>query len=209
VIADLNSKKRRKIPQETRKIFSERIRREKMNRKVLDQLISWFGLLLAVVLLAAGILANWGGNFASNQVKGQLQEQQITFPAADSPAIKALPAADGAAMSKYAGQLMLTGAQAETYADHFIRVHLHEMGMTYAQASTKSMADPKNAQLAGLVQTLFRGETLRGLLLNAYAFGFLANIALIAAYVCYGGAVLFLILALLGFAHARKAKMSA
>jgi hypothetical protein len=183
---------------------SERNKERKMNRKVVDKLTSTLGLLLAVVLLVAGILLNWGGSFATNQVKGQLIEQQITFPAANSAALKALPAADDAAMTKYAGQVMTTGAQAEVFADHFIRVHLHEMGMTYDAASAKSMADPKNAQLAGLVQTIFRGETLRGLLLNAYAFGFLANIANIAAVVCYVGAILFLLLALLGFMHARK-----
>mgnify|MGYP006266439491 CR=1 FL=1 len=180
-----------------------------MNRKIVDKLLSTFGLLLAAVLLIAGILANWGGSFASTQVKNQLMEQQIFFPPAGSPAYKALPASDAAAMEKYAGQQMLTGAQAETYADHFIRVHLKGMGMTYSQASAKAMADPKNAQLTGLVQTLFRGETLRGLLLNAYAFGFLANIANLAAIVCYIGAALFLLLALLGFAHARKAQVSA
>jgi len=177
-----------------------------MNRKRFDQVTSTVGLLLAAVLLIAGILTQWGGHFALNQVKSQLVEEQIFFPPAGNAAYKALPTADAAAMEKYAGEQLLTGAQAETYADHFIRIHLKGIGQgkTYSQVSTLSMADPKNTALAGEVQTLFRGETLRGLLLNAYAFGFLGNIALIAGWVCFVGALLFLLLALLGFAHAKK-----
>jgi len=177
-----------------------------MNRKRFDQITSSVGLLLAVVLLVAGILTQWGGHFAANQVKSQLVEEQIFFPPAGNAAYKALPAADAAAMEKYAGQQLVTGAQAETYADHFIRVHLKGLGQgkTYSQVSALSMAAPTNTALANEVQLLFRGETLRGLLLNAYAFGFIGNIAIIAGWVCYVGALLFLLLALLGFSHAKK-----
>jgi len=177
-----------------------------MNRKRFDQITSTVGLLLAAVLVIAGALTTWGGHFASNQVKSQLVEQQIFFPPAGNAAYKSLPAADAKAMEKYAGQQLTTGAQAETYADHFIRVHLKGIGQgkTYSQVSALSMADPTNPALAGEVQTLFRGETLRGLLLNAYAFGFVGNIAIIAGWVSFVGAALFLLLALLGFAHAKK-----
>ena len=97
-------------------------------------------------------------------------------------------------MSVYAGQQLTTGAQAETYADHFIAVHLHEIGggLTYSQVSAKAQADPSNTKLAGEVQTLFRGETLRGLLLNSYGwsqigqYGFYAATGLMVA----AGAVL-------------------
>ena len=42
-------------------------------------------------------------------------------------------------MRQYAGQQLTTGAQAETYADHFIAVHLKEIGggKTYAQLSAR------------------------------------------------------------------------
>jgi hypothetical protein len=114
--------------------------------------------------------AFWGSGFATGQVQTQLAAQKITFPAAGSASLKALPAADAAAMTVYAGQQMTTGAQAETYADHFINVHLNEIagGQTYSQVSAAAQANPTNAKLAGQVQTLFRGETLRGLLLNSY-----------------------------------------
>ncbi len=68
---------------------------------------------------------------------------------------------------------MTTGAQAEVYADHFIANHLKEIGggKTYAQLARRHRWPTRtNAALAAQVQTVFRGETLRGLLLNAYAF---------------------------------------
>ncbi|HWW09749.1 MAG TPA: hypothetical protein VNY76_05825 [Candidatus Acidoferrales bacterium] len=127
--------------------------------------------------------AFWGSGFASGQVQTQLAAQKITFPAAGSASLKALPAADAAAMTVYAGQQMTTGAQAETYADHFINVHLNEIagGQTYSQVSAAAQANPTNAKLAAQVQTLFRGETLRGLLLNSYGWWQVGQYAFYAA----------------------------
>ncbi|MBV8195741.1 MAG: hypothetical protein JOY80_09460 [Candidatus Dormibacteraeota bacterium] len=128
--------------------------------------------------------AFWAGNFASGQVTTQLSEQQITFPASNSPAITALPAADAAAMSVYAGQTMTTGAQAETYADHFIAVHLQEIGggKTYAQFPATGLTPAQATQKA----ELFQGETLRGLLLNAYGW---SQVGTFATYAGVGLAV--------------------
>ena len=138
--------------------------------------------LIGILGFVAGF-AFWASGFATSQVHDNLAAQQIVFPAANSPAITSLPAADAAAMRAYAGQQMTTGAQAETYADHFIAVHLSEVagGQTYAQVSTASLADPSNAKLAGEVQTLFRGETLRGLLLNSYGWSQIGQYAFYAA----------------------------
>ncbi len=143
--------------------------------------------LMGIFAFAAGMLF-WGGNFSQGMIQSQLSAQKITFPAANSPAITALPAADAAAMTVYAGQQLTTGAQAETYADHFIKVHLGEVagGQTYAQVSTQALAQPNNAKLAGEVQTLFRGETLRGLLLNAYGWW---TVGAVATYAGIGMAV--------------------
>jgi hypothetical protein len=147
----------------------------------------------------------WGHNFVSDQVHTQLAAQQIYFPPAGSPAIKALPSNDAKAMTAYAGQLMTTGAQAQTYADHFIAVHLVKIGggKTYAQLSGASLTQPNNAALAAQVQTVFRGETLRGLLLNAYGFWQMGQIMLIGAFVAFGAAAVMLILSVLGWAHLR------
>jgi hypothetical protein len=138
--------------------------------------------LIGILAFVAGF-AFWASGFATSQVQSQLAAQKITFPAANSQAITSLPKADAAAMRVYAGQQLTTGAQAETYADHFIKVHLNEIGkgQTYSQVSAASMADPTNAALAGEVQTLFRGSTLRGLLLNSYGWWQIGQYALYAA----------------------------
>jgi hypothetical protein len=178
-----------------------------MRRRTFDALATTAGLVIAAILLVAGGLLLWGHNFVSDQVHTQLAAQKIYFPPAGSAPIKALPATDAKAMTAYAGQLMTTGAQAQTYADHFIAVHLREIGggKTYSQLATASLAQPKNAALAAQVQTVFRGETLRGLLLNAYGFWQMGQIMLIGAIVSFVGAALLLILAGLGFAHLRRA----
>jgi len=82
----------------------------------------------------------------NSQVSSQLSAQKIVFPAKDSPELKALRAADAAAMTAYSGQLMTNGAQAQTYADPFIAVHLKEIGggKTYSQLSAEALAQPKN-----------------------------------------------------------------
>jgi hypothetical protein len=178
-----------------------------MRRRTFDALATIAGFVLAAVLLIAGGLLAWGHSFVTSEVHTQLAAQKIVFPPAGSPAIKELPAADATAMSHYGGQLMTTGAQAETYADHFIAVHLVKIGggQTYAQLSGRALAQPKNTALAEQVQTIFRGETLRGMLLNAYAFWKMGQIALWAAIVSLIGAGLLLILSALGFYHARRA----
>jgi hypothetical protein len=177
-----------------------------MRRVTFDRITSAVGLLLAVILLVAGGLLLWAYSFVNTQVQQQLTEQQITFPAANSAALKALPAADAAAMSQYAGQLMTTGAQAKTYADHFIAVHLEEIGggKTYSQLSAESLARPNNAALKAQVNTLFQGTTLRGLLLNAYAFWQMGQIALIASIISLVAGAIMLVLAGLGFWHSSR-----
>src|SRR5262249_12246426 len=76
---------------------------------------------------------------------------------------------------------------------------------TYAQLSAKALAQPANTALAGQVQTMFRGETLRGLLLNAYGWWQIGQIMLVSAIVAFSAAGLFLILSGLGFWHLRRA----
>lgn len=174
-----------------------------MRRKVFDAQLTSFGLVLAVILLVSGGLLTWASSFVGDQVNTQLSQQQIFFPpkgpATASPEI-------GPFLNQYAGQQLLTGAQAEAYADHFIAVHLKEAGggLTYAQLSTKAQAAPDDTKLAGQVATMFKGETLRGLLLNAYAFGTMGRIAGIAAISAFVGAAIMLLLSLLGFAHLRQ-----
>jgi hypothetical protein len=175
-----------------------------MRRRTFDALAGVAGLVLAAVLLVAGGLLLWGHNFVDNQVSTQLTAQKIVFPAKTNAEFKALPPADAAAMGQYAGQTMTTGAQAKVYADNFIAFHLSKMGGTYSQLSAASLAQPNNAKLAALVNVVFKGTTLRGLLLNAYAFWQMGVIALWGAIVSFIGGGLLLILSVLGFIHSRR-----
>ena len=164
-----------------------------MNRKSFDKIASVIGLLLAGFLVVLGGILQFGGNFAADQVATQLKPQAITIPA-DNGDPKAT-----ADVKKFfadnANKVMTTGKQAQMYADHYIGFHLSAMP-TYAAAS--------NANRAATVETVFKGQALRGMLLNAYAFGMLGDIAIVASYVTFAGGLLFLILALLGFAHLRR-----
>lgn len=175
-----------------------------MRRRTLDALLTTGGLIVAVVLLVAGGLLTWASNFVDDNVRTQLSAQQIFFPEAGSeqlndPAVKPH-------LEKYAGQQLLTGDQARAYADHYIKVHLDEStgGKSYSELSNISRANPTDEKAAGLVQLAFRGETLRGLLLNAYAFGTMGKIAGYAAWAALVGSLGMLVLSLLGFMHLRR-----
>src|SRR3954471_15359699 len=181
-------------------------------RSAFDKLISWTGLALAAVLLVAGGLLTWANTFIGDQVHDQLTMQGITMPEGD--ALTALPADDAAALKPYAGSPMDTGPEAKAYADHYILVHMNEAseGKTYAEISgqyvsmtPEQQASPDGQALAGLRQTLFMGNTLRGLLLYGYAFATIGTIAGIAAYVSFAGALALLVLFGLGIWHAKRA----
>jgi len=175
-----------------------------MRRRTFDALMSIAGITLTVVLAVAGGLTFWAHSFVQDQVTTQLSAQKIYFPPKGNDALASKEI--GPYLNKYAGQQLTTGAQAKAYADHFINVHLQEMtgGQTYAQLSAKAMAHPDDQKLAGLVATVFKGETLRGLLLNAYAFGQMGTIALYGAIVSFIGAGVMLLLSLLGLAHLKR-----
>ena len=138
--------------------------------------------LIGILVFCAGFLF-WGNSFIHNQITTELTAQQIYFPAANSPAIAALPAADATAMNVYGGQQLATGDQAKVYANSFINVHLSEVagGLTYSQMSAKAQANPTDTKVAGQVATLFKGEMLRGTLLNSYGWWTIGTYALYAA----------------------------
>ena len=183
-------------------------------RATLDKLISWTGLLLAVFLLVAGGLLTWAASFAGSQVHDQLAMQDITMPAKAQLETKS----QHTALDQYAGQKMTTGAQAKAFADHYILVHMNaagggqtyeEVSGEYIQLSDAAKASPEGQKLAGLRQTMFMGDTLRGLLLYAYAFATIGTIAGFAAIVCFVGAGLLILLSVVGLVHAKRARESA
>ena len=173
-----------------------------------DVVLTAGGLLMTVLLIIAGSLLGWAHSFVDNEIHNQLAAEQIYFPAANSAAVAA---PEFKAMRQYGGQQLTTGAQAQVYADHFIANHLKTIGggKTYAQLSSQAQADPTNTKLAATVNTVFKGETLRGLLLNAYAFGTMATIAGIAAIAAFIAAALMLALSVLGLLHIRRDRIAA
>ena len=177
-----------------------------MRRRTFDWLMSTGGVVVTVFLIVAGVLLFAGYKFADNNVHNQLAAQKIFFPPAGNEAITSLPSTDRPFIAKYSGQQLVNGAQAQAYADHFIAVHLKEMtgGKTYAELSYASLQNPKDTALAQEVQTVFRGETLRGLLLNGYAFWKLGQIAEIGMWVAFALACAMGCLTILGFWHLRK-----
>jgi hypothetical protein len=185
-----------------------------MRRNVFDVLASAGGAVLVVVLVVAGCLLMWGYSFASSNVSSQLAQQQITFPTQAAFAHPVVGSEITPSMipsvSQYAGQQLTTGAQAETYANDFIAVHLQEIGggKTYAQLSAAALAQPKGSPAytaaEATAQTVFQGTTLRGLLLEAYAFSEFGLIALYAGIASFILAGLMAILVAMGLWHSRR-----
>ena len=182
-----------------------------MRRKTLDLILTLGGAMLVVVLLAAGAIGLWAVNWTNTNVHNQLAEQQIFFPAKAAFAHAKVGTEIEPVMipylEKYAGQQLVTGPQAEAYADHFIYYHLQEIGggKSYAQLSGAALALPKGsaayAKAEAVVQVIFQGTTLRGLLLEAYGFWTFGEVALWGAIISFILAGVMLILSVLGFWH--------
>src|SRR6266567_3704672 len=173
------------------------------------------GFAMAAVLLVAGGLLLWGSAYVHNTVQGQLSAQQIYFP---PRAAFAHPQAGGEitpsmipSVSQYAGQQLLTGQQAEAYADGFIAVHITNMtgGKTYSQLSAQAQTQPNNAKLQGEVATVFKGETLRSMLLNAYGWWKVSQITYIASLVLFGLGTVSFLAGIFGFARIRRERPGA
>lgn len=192
-----------------------------MQRSTLDKLISAVGLVLAAVLAVAGGLLTYANVYISDQVKTQLANQKITMPSGDAIQDERIKPY----LEKYEGQEMTTGDQAYAFAEHYIAVHMEDMadGKTYEEISGEYIqlqaqvaadraagkAVPQETldevdALGQLRESLFMGNTLRGLLLNAYAFGTMGKIAGYAAIAAFIGAVVLLALGLLGLRHAKR-----
>jgi hypothetical protein len=178
----------------------------KANRKTIDVILTLLGAVVMVVLLIAGILGSYAYHFATDQVHDQLAAQQVYFPPKGSPA---LDPQEFPGLQKYAGQLVDNGPKAKAYADEFIAVHLSKIsaGKTYSQISAEAMKDPTNAKLQQQKQTLFQGETLRGLLLgNGYGYWTFGVIAGYAAIAAFAGAAIMAVLVGLGWRQIKRAK---
>jgi hypothetical protein len=178
----------------------------KSQRKIIDKVFILLGVAATFVLLAIGSLAWWGYTFATNSVKDELSAQKIYFPPKGSPA---LDPSEFPTIQKFAGQQVDNGPKAKAYANDFIGKHLEKVadGKTYAEVSADALKNPADQKLQAQKQTLFQGETLRGLLLgDGYAywtFGILAKYAAIASFL---GAAVMGALVWLGLIHLARLK---
>ncbi len=181
-----------------------------MSRKVFDLLTSTGGAVVVVVLVIAGGLLLWGHSYVNSNVHDQLAQQQIYFPPkaafAHPKAGTEITPSMIPSVSQYAGQQLLTGDQARVWANDFIAVHLSEMPYhgLYSKVSAVALAHPGNQKLAGLEDTVFRGTTLRGLLLEAYGFSEVGVVMLWGAIASFILVALMSVLVGLGFWHARR-----
>ncbi len=146
--------------------------------------VRWRVMVLQAVALFALVFgagfALWVSSFTHDTIRDQLTAQKIFFPPAGSSALSPSEFPD---LQQYAGQQVDTGDKAKAYANGFIGRHLTKIanGQTYSEVSAKAQAEPSDQKLAGQVQVLFRGETLRGLLLNAYGWWTIGTYAFYAA----------------------------
>jgi len=171
-----------------------------VTRELRWRIVSLQAILVLVLGFCAGFLF-WGSSFINGMVHDELVAQKIFFPPPSEikPGGALDPATFSAEIRSYAGQQVDTGDKARVYANDFIAVHLDEVanGQTYSQVSAASLANPTNVALAAQANTLFRGETLRGLLLNTYGwsqvamYAFYAAIGLTVAAIAVLGALVF------------------
>jgi hypothetical protein len=152
--------------------------------------------LVAVLVLGFGSFgAFYASSFINDQIHAELAPQQIFFPA---DAASGLPTD----LSAYAGQQVLTGDQAHAYADKFIGLHLQKIGQghpySYWSGQAIAATDPTvKAADQAIADTLFKGETLRTMLTEAWTFSVMAQIA---SYAGLGLALAgFIVLVALGF----------
>jgi hypothetical protein len=175
-----------------------------MDRSSWDKIVSGAGAVIAVVLIALGAMAIYGGNFGQQNVRDRLVPQHISFPPAE-----AMTPQEKAEIGEFAGQKVENGVQAEAFS-RYIGGHLEFIneGKTYSETSSAARQeglDPKvAAELQAKADTLFKGETLRSILLNAYGWWTVATIALWAGFAMVAAGLLLGIFSILGFRHAGK-----
>lgn len=167
----------------------------KNQNQAVNQVFMYLSLITALLLFMFGGLALWAHNFTGDMVKSELSAQKIYFPEKGSPALDPKIYPD---LQKYAGQLVDSPEKAKAYANGYIGRHLSKVagGKVYAEVSAEATKDPTNQKLQQQKQTLFQGETLRGMLLTSgYGFGMIGKIAGIATYVAFIGSAVMLLLA--------------
>ena len=192
-----------------------------LKRRTIDSVLIAIGAVATAAFVVAGALLMWGANFSADYVDDELASQNITFP--DAASLEEEGRTD---LLKFAGATVDTGREAEGYAS-FINGHLEGIadGKTYADlggpereangaveaakaegadAATIAELEGEAAAISGQRNSLFKGETLRGLLLSAFAWSTVGRIAGIAAVAAFVAGGVMLVLVLLGLRHHHK-----
>ena len=180
-----------------------------MDRTTWDKIVSASAAVIAVAMIVLGGFAIYGGNFGRDNVQSRLEPEKVTFAPLD-----AMSPEEQATIGEFAGQQVTTGPQAEAFA-RYIAGHLVGVndGKTYAETSAAARAEGLDpdvaAELAGKADILFKGETLRSIMLNAYGWWTVATIALYVGYAMIVLGILLGVLSILGFWHAKRTKTDA
>ena len=180
-----------------------------MNRKTWDRIVSASAAVIAVAMIVLGTFAIYGGNFGRENVQTRLEPQHIQFPP-----LSAMTPEEQTSVGAFAGQQVTTGNQAEAFS-RYIAGHLEAVndGATYSETSAaaraEGLAPDVAAELQGKADTLFKGETLRSMLLNAYGWWTVATIALYVGYAMVAMGLVLAGLAALGFRHANRTRAAA
>lgn len=204
-----------------------------MKRRTLDIAFSIGGALFAVLLLILGLVLKDQADFAKGYVKDQLVQQKIEFPAEYDGG--ETDVAGSGCLTDYAGTVLDSGEKAECFANFYIKTHmLHSAeaagypedtydtmgdvvrGLKAELQTAKDSGDEAATEEAqgkvdaasGLRDSMFKGETLRGLLLTTYGFSIFGEKADLAATVCYLAFALLLLLSVAGMVHAFTSKHS-
>ncbi len=173
-------------------------------RSMWDKIVSGAGAVVAIALIVIGAAAVFGGNFGRDNVQKRLAPEKVVFPPLD-----AMTASEQQTLGDFAGQTVDTGPEAEAFS-RYIGGHLTEVneGKTYSETSAAAREEGLDAKTAADLQvkadTLFKGETLRSILLNAYGWWTVATLALYVGIALIGLGIVLGFLSLLGFRHARR-----
>lgn len=200
-----------------------------ITRRKIDRILIGFGVLAALVFAVAGSLLMWGASFSDDYVHEELSSQRITMPSEQTLRDEGLehlvkwadtPLDSGAKAEGYAqyidGHLAATGAKyaAEgqeplTYAElggpeRAARTALNEAVEAGAPAEEIAELQAAYDEVTNDRNTLFKGETLRGLLLSAYAWSTVGTIAYYSALGAFAAAALMAVLVGMGIVHYRR-----
>jgi hypothetical protein len=195
-----------------------------MKRKTLDMVFSAGGVAVAILLVLLGFVFKTNADFADSYVHDQLAQQKISFTAAEFLSDEEKTSS---CLIENAGTPLDSGKKAECYANDYIGMHLKGSGggETYATigaiqtkaktaladatAANASNVDELKADLdkiTGQRETMFKGETLRGLLLTSYGFSIFGEKAALAGMLSFLGAIVMLLASIAGFVHAFSSK---